>query len=495
MTSLLNKNLNLTIYAGIALLTLASLFYGAFTEKFFLFAIPFVLLFAYFCITDFKKVYLALMFFIPFSAEIQFTNGFATDLPAEPIIVSLMLVFFLFIITKKQIDFEFIKHPIIQMLFIHLAWVLVAVFFSSTVLISVKFLLAKIWYVTVFVFLTLLLIKEAKDFKAVFWVIFIPMSYTLCLTIFKHGLEGFAFDKINDSLRPFYRNHVNYAAFVSLFLPFVWIAANWYEKGSFLRYLLIAARYLFLTALVLSYTRGAILAVILSLVVLFIIERKLLKWGIFLGLAASIFVGGYLIKDQKYLDYAPEYESTVYHGQLKDHLKATTQANDISSVERIYRWIAGVRMSMDKPLTGFGPNNFYHFYKGYSVSSFSTYVSDNPEKSGAHNYFLLLVTEQGYPALLIFLMLTIVIFHYIIKLYKSYKHKLQKEFAMAIFLSMIIIYTQLCLSDLVEALKIGAFFFINIALIVNLSNGHLRFSELKHSADALPEDDSQFPPT
>ena len=43
----------------------------------------------------------------------------------------------------------------------------------------------------------------------------------------------------------------------------------------------------------------------------------------------------------------------------------------------------------------------------------------------------------------------------------------QKEFVLVILTSMLIIYVQLMLSDLVEALKIGVFFFFNVALLVN----------------------------
>ncbi len=43
---------------------------------------------------------------------------------------------------------------------------------------------------------------------------------------------------------------------------------------------------------------------------------------------------------------------------------------------------------------------------------------------------------------------------------------------MAIIASMVIIYVQLMLSDLVEALKIGVFFFINLALIVSIDTKH-----------------------
>jgi O-antigen ligase len=40
------------------------------------------------------------------------------------------------------------------------------------------------------------------------------------------------------------------------------------------------------------------------------------------------------------------------------------------------------------------------------VKSFRTYVSDNPEKSTTHNYFLLQLAEQGIPGFLLFAILS-----------------------------------------------------------------------------------------
>ena len=68
---------------------------------------------------------------------------------------------------------------------------------------------------------------------------------------------------------------------------------------------------------------------------------------------------------------------------------------DISTMERVYRWVAGVEMVKDKPIFGFGPGTFYSAYKAYTLSSFQTYVSDNVDHSTVHNYFLLTFIEQG----------------------------------------------------------------------------------------------------
>ena len=148
-------------------------------------------------------------------------------------------------------------------------------------------------------------------------------------------------------------------------------------------------------------------------------------------------------------------------------MKATVRNQDVSTAERFYRWVGGARMSLENPVTGFGPGSFYHYYQHYTVSAFTTYVSDNPEKSGVHNYFLMTLVEQGFVGLSIFLLLTFSIFYYGIRAYHKAKEHAVKLFVATILCSMVVIYVQLMLSDLIETIKIGGFFFINIALLVN----------------------------
>jgi O-antigen ligase len=57
----------------------------------------------------------------------------------------------------------------------------------------------------------------------------------------------------------------------------------------------------------------------------------------------------------------------------------------------------------DKYILGFGPGGFYNYYQSYTLSQFTTYVSNNPDRSSTHNYFLMTAVEQGLPGLLIFL--------------------------------------------------------------------------------------------
>ena len=136
-------------------------------------------------------------------------------------------------------------------------------------------------------------------------------------------------------------------------------------------------------------------------------------------------------------------------------------------------------MVADKPLMGFGPGNFYHFYKEYTLSRFSTYVSDNPEKSGIHNYYLMVALEQGILGLIIFLMLIYNIVLQGQRIYHETRNRKDRDLVMAALLSSIVIDAFLLMNDMVETDKVGSLFFFNIALLVTLDLKNKRLQEEK----------------
>ena len=463
----INKRWGNVLFSLFTLLIATAIFLGAYLELDSLFVIPATALFAYFALFDFKKLYYLLILALPITLEKELPGGLSIDIPGEPVLITFLMIFIFYLLTKRKYNPEFIKTPLIQILFVHLTWIFVTIFFSYEILISLKFFLSKIWHVVTFVFITGLFIKKVKDFRILFWCVLIPTVFTILMIVAKHSATAFSFEDINSSSGLFYRNHVNYAAFISLLMPFIWLATSWYKQGTIPRYFLLFSKILFLFAIYVAFSRGAWLALIASVVFYYALKLRMVKYLIIPLLAAFLWFGNFMITENNYLNYAPEFGKAIYHGNIVDHLKATIQNQDVSTAERFYRWASGLHMSAENPVTGFGPGSFYHYYRYYTVTAFTTYVSDNPEKSGVHNYFLMTLIEQGFIGLLIFLSLTFAIFYYGIKTYHRISERSNKQFIAAILCSFVIIYVQLFLSDLVETIKIGGFFFINLALLAN----------------------------
>ncbi|MBW8049027.1 MAG: O-antigen ligase family protein [Cytophagales bacterium] len=497
------------LFISLAAILLLSTSLGIIFELYELFIIPLLVLGTFLVILDYKIIYYLLIFSIPLSIEINLPGGFSIDLISEPLMIVLTAVYFIDIIAARKFDTKFLLHPFIFLVILQLIWLLIPVLFSTSWFVSVKYLLSKIWYITAFVLLTGQIIQSREDIKKIFWWFYAGLLIAIVQTSVRHAFEGFSFDTINNFTVPFFKNHVNYSITIALFLPFVWYFRGLYKKKSFQYTLLSFSRYFFIFAIIFSYTRASWIALIFAFCSYFMIHHLLTQKVLLLSGIVIIVAIAYLLNENKYLDYSPKYEKTVSHRKFEKKLEATYTMEDISGMERIYRWVASYHMFLDRPVTGTGPNTFYPEYKKYTVSSFATYVSDNPEKSTTHNNYLLILTEQGMVGLLLFVMWIIIVLTRGTKIYHASLqssplltppkrgrtgHPLttprgkgagkvppsggfrgawdlggaSAAIAMAALLSFIIIIIHLFLADFMKVDKVASIFFISAVILAKL---------------------------
>lgn len=428
---------------------------------------PAVLIMFYLAIVDFKMIFYILIASIPFSIEYFHPSGFGTDLPTEPLTLSLMFIFLFWALSRhKLLKAEYLTHPISLILLLHIGWTYIATLNSNLSIVSIKFSLAKTWYVIVFYFLGMVILKDKKRFDKMIWWITVPLLVTVIIVLVRHAMIDFSFAELYSVLGPFYKNHVIYACLLAVVFPYVVYMLYQQPKYSlsWLFYLIIAI--IFLVAIQLSFTRAAYVALIIALAAYIIVRLKWMLPVSLLSIALLIIGVNFLVQDNRFMGFAPDYEKTVTHKSFDNLLEATYKFEDISTMERVYRWVAGARMITDEPFFGFGPGNFYFFYKSYTLSSFRTYVSDNPERSGPHSYFLMIMVEQGYIGVFIFLLFTFFVLVKAERIYHSTKNKSYKQIVAASMCSLVVIDAFLLINDMVETDKVGSFYFINIALIV-----------------------------
>ena len=354
------------------------------------------------------------------------------------------------------------------MLIVGLTWATVATLSAVDTTIATKYMLAKIWYIVTFYYLTGAILQKQHDVRRFVWTIFIPLSISISITIIRHAALDFSFSEVNYVMQPFFRNHVNYACTIAIFLPFIGLGLTWAKRGSWQQRLLIAGGLLFLLGILLSFTRAAYGAVIGALGYYFIVKWRLTKYVVAAAIVTIIGFVGYITSANKYLDYAPKFERAITHQSFDNLLEATSKGEDISTMERVYRWVAGFRMVGDRPLTGFGPNNFFDNYKRYTVTNFKTYVSDNTDGSTVHCYYLLMAIEQGIIGAILFFAL---IFYVLLRgeqIYHKARSAWQRHTTMAVLLSFVTILILILINDLIETDKIGSFFYMNLAILTNM---------------------------
>lgn len=450
-------------------------------DQYYLIVIPFAALFFYAGWFSLRIVFLLLLFSLPFSIEYQFSETLGTDFPDEFLMIFVTgLVICQMVYKPEIVDRAVCRHPLMVLLFIGILWAIVSSLFSTQPLFSLKYLLAKGWYIGAFVIAPLIFFREKKIIYKAAAAVSIAMSIVAVITIVRHAFYGFTFASVNDALSPFFRNHVNYSAMLVCMIPVVFLFAQsaMSRSGKIIAYSVLA---ILLAALVLSFARGAWLALVAGIAAAWLIRKKLLVGAYITAIIIMIASLFWLKHNDRYLEYAHDYRTTIWHENFKEHLKATYELKDASTAERFYRWIAGVRMIKDNWLTGHGPSSFYYNYKPYAIPAYKTWVSDNREHSTVHNYFLLITIEQGIPALIFFLLLTTAMLWYAQRLYHRVKDVFYKRVVIAAGVVIMMILTVNFLSDLIETDKVGSLFFLCIALLIRCD-----LSREEHHANHSP---------
>lgn len=418
-----------------------------------------------------QQLFWLLLCMLPLSTELNITPQLGLDFPDEILMMTLTGLALLYWWHQPQ-QFPGIiwKHPLFFLLILHLCWIMITTIYAVEPVPAVKFLLAKIWYIVPFVVLPVVFINTISGIQKMAACLLLPMGIVVVVTLFRHNTEGFSFESINRHLFPFFRNHVNYASMLVCLLAVLFCVYHLTPRHTVQRKWLLFALIAGLAALLLTYSRGAWLALLTGVLSVFIIRQKKLGVLIIIAITAVLVSTVWLVTDKRYFRFAPDHDRTVFHTDFSEHLSATVAFKDVSNAERFYRWVAGARMLADKPLTGFGPSSFYLHYRPYTVKRFETWVSNNPEHSTVHNYFLLTALEQGVVGLIIFCLLY---FFMLIRLQQIY-HQLHSYFYRAVTLTvaavLVMIGTINFISDMIETDKIGSLFWLCMGMVIILDD-------------------------
>jgi len=455
------------LLGGGALLVLAvsvGLYIG--TQEWPFLVLPFGLLALVAGLRDYRLLFYWMWAAIPFSIEVDLPGGLSTDFPDEPLmwLLCLLLPAFLYL-RHRSLRFDFFFHPLIALLVLHFFWILLTTALSELPLLSVKYSLAKTWYLVCCVALPIWLFRDMADIRRWAAWLFVPLVLSILVILYRHYGTEFSFATINQAVIPIYRNHVDYACTLGILLPFAWMIRSWMRPG-WQTWGMNAVLAIMVVGIYFSYTRAAYLCIPLSIGAWLLVRLGWMRIAIVTALLGVTIGITYLAYDNRYIEYAPDYAKAITHQQFDDLLDATTKMEDISTVERFYRWVAGYYMVQEKPVFGFGPSGFYSAYHSYVDRHFTTYVSDNPEHSSTHNYYLMVAIEQGLPGLLLFVLLIAGVLLYGERLWHRMPKGPERGLVMTAIVSFCLNLFILTLNDTVETDKLGTFFFLCIALIV-----------------------------
>jgi putative inorganic carbon (hco3(-)) transporter len=352
-------------------------------------------------------------FFLPFSVEVPLFGNSMIFLPTEPLIGIVAISVF--------IDFLRIPGYIKQLTGRELRWAfplltafLITIPFSVMPVVSLKFSLVNITYMLVFLFVVNYHFRsDPKLFPQLIAHYTAGLLFVFGYALIRYHDFGWNPAVVKGIFLPFYRDHTIFGATAAIIGTF-WLVHAGNIKAVSGRMLAFIAGLIFLSAVILSGSRAAIISIGFFLPVwLLLWLRAHMKHLIVITIVAATFM---IIFQHKIIDaiYRNTYESrsqnTEWSGNL---LSAGNVTTDVSNIERLNRWYSGIKMFFDKPATGFGPGTYQFVYIPYQKKELMNRLTvrnpwNIPENSGgtAHSEYILALSEMGiigFTALLLFL--------------------------------------------------------------------------------------------
>lgn len=341
------------------------------------------------------KIILLITFLTPLA--VNFSNlemGIGISIPTEPLMVGVLIFFFIKILHEGKYDITILKHPLTIALLFNLIWMFLTCVTSEMPWVSFKYLLSRLWFVIPFYFFAIILFKKYSNIKLFIWLYIIPLLGIIFYTLYNHSIRGFDEESGHWVMTPFYNDHTAYGAVLSIFVPILFgfsINKNYSISSRIVSFTFFV---FFIVALILSYSRAAWISLAVGLVVFILVLVKIKFRWILLSLA--VFIGLFYAFQNQILDKLEKNKQDSSENFV-EHIKSIYNiSSDASNLERINRWQSAIRMFHERPFWGWGPGTYQFLYAPYQMSKEKTIISTNAGDLGnAHSEYIGPLAESG----------------------------------------------------------------------------------------------------
>ena len=459
------------VYAITALFLIINFYLILEKDFYWFFFLPLVLIVLYYYLVSLDKIILFITFLTPLAVNISdMEMGLGISLPTEPQMFGVVLLFVANLLFDKKYDKRVGQHPVSYLIYLSLFWMFITTLTSELPVVSLKYLLARIWFVIPFYFVAALIFRKLINIKRFYWLYISGLLIVIIYTLIQHSAYGFEEEAGHWVMSPFYNDHTAYGAALAIFFPVV-VGFLFYPGISKpLRALNILVLLVFVIGIILSYGRAAWISVIISFLVFIIVMLRIkLYW---LVIAGVIFIGTFILFQQQILDKL-ERNKQDSSANFIEHIQSISNiTSDASNLERINRWQAAIRLYQDHPYFGWGPGTYQFVYAPYQRSREKTIISTNlGDQGNAHSEYLGPLAEMGMPGILIIIILYSLITYTGLRVYKRGKKEV-KFLSLMATLGLITYFAHGVLNNFLDTDKLSVPFWGFIAIIVALDVYH-----------------------
>ncbi len=479
MLTFFQKYKTLSVISISLVYALLNIFLIAFFDFYWALTLPLFLLIIYFYFFSYDKILFIILFSTPLALNLSDLQlGFGLSIPTEPLLVGLVLLFFLRLFSNYSYDKAIIKHPVSLVIIASILWMFLTSISSEYPLISFKYLFVRLWFVIPFYFMLIPLFKNPSRIRNFFWVYAIPLIGVIAYTIYRHIIWGLGEEPSHWVMTPFYNDHTAYGTALALFIP-VFVGIGFKKVvDTKVRIAALTILGILLIAIVLSFSRAAWLSVGAAIGVFLLVKLRVkFKWVLML----SIILVLTLLSFQNELLFMLERNKQESSENMTEHLKSMSNiSSDASNLERINRWKSAIRLFKERPLLGWGPGTYQFVYAPYQKSKEKTQISTNAGDMGSvHSEFLGPLSEMGILGLMFMVLLLIYVFKTGLHFYKQCQNRDLKMLSLVSILGLVSYFTHGLLNNFLETDKLAIPVFGFMAIIVALDLYHKKNPDSK----------------
>ena len=477
------------LYIVSAIFVAVSLYLLVNKNNYLFFALPVVLGILLLYIFSLDKVMMLISFLIPLSVTLNEFEQLAVSLPAEPLLAGVLILFVAKLLYERNYDRSISRHPVSIVIYLMFLWMIVTTITSEMPVVSIKFIVSRLWFVLPSFFFCALLFKHPKNIDRFIWLYIASLCIVVVYTTIIHAQHGFDNDSAHWVMSPFYNDHTAYGAALAIYLTFAITYIFIPGIKTSRRILILGAVALLSLAMVLSSCRAAWVSLAASLAVLVCVLLKIKFRWVFATIA--ILVGLFFAFQHQIID-ALEHNNQDASGDIVENIQSITNiSTDASNLERFNRWHSAFRLFAERPIFGWGPGTYQFVYAPYQMSQDKTIISTNAGDGGnAHSEYIGPLAEQGIMGTILVLALVITVVYTGLTTYHKAKNKKAKVLVLGATLAFFGYFVHGFLNNFLDTDKLAVPVWSCAALIVVLDlyySNQEHFGEITENQPAQPQ--------
>lgn len=453
------------LYLIAALFVAVALYLLVNKHNYLFFAVPVVLGILLLYIFSLDKVMMLISFTVPLSVILKEFEQLAVSLPAEPLLAGVLILFIAKLLYEGNYDRKIARHPVSIVIICMFVWMVVTTITSEMPLVSIKFIVSRLWFIIPSFFFCALLFKKPKNIDWFIWLYIASLCIVVVYTTINHAKHGFDNDTAHWVMSPFYNDHTAYGAALAIYLIYAITYVFMPGIKTNRKIIILGVVAILSVAMILSSCRAAWVSLAAAIAVLICVLLKIkFRWI----LTVVVILTGLFFTFQHQIIDALEHNSQDASGDIVENIQSITNiSTDASNLERINRWQSAFRLFAERPIFGWGPGTYQFVYAPYQMSKEKTIISTNAGDGGnAHSEYIGPLAEQGFMGTILVLALVITVVYTGLRAYHRAKNKKAKVLVLGATLAFFSYFVHGFLNNFLDTDKLAVPVWSCAALIV-----------------------------